>query len=99
MTQVNGSQCSREIQALVNDGDFLKNLFQNFLQQYLETEIAEFLGAAPYERVKERRGHRNGYKSRMLRTRVGTLNLLAPKEFPPFLRFLVKPNTGGTFLF
>lgn len=80
MTQLKDSQRSQEIQALVNDGDFLKNLVQNFLQQYLETEITEFLGAAPYERVEQRKGHRNGYKPRMLRTRVGTLNLLVPKD-------------------
>ena len=80
MTRLKDSQRSQEIQALVNDSDFLKDLVQNFLQQYLETEITEFLGAAPYERVKKRKGHRNGYKPRMLRTRVGTLNLLVPKD-------------------
>ena len=80
MTQLKDSHRSQEIQALVNDSDFLKDLVQNFLQQYLETEITEFLGAAPYERVDERKGHRNGYKPRMLRTRVGTLNLLIPKD-------------------
>jgi len=80
MTQLKDSHRSQEIQALVNDSDFLKNLVQNFLQQYLEAEITEFLGAAPYERVEQRKGHRNGYKPRMLRTRVGTLNLLVPKD-------------------
>ena len=43
MTQLKDNQRSQKIQALVNDGDFLKNLVQNFLQQYLETEITEFL--------------------------------------------------------
>lgn len=80
MTQVNDSQRSHEIQALVNDSDFLKNLLQSFLQEHLESEITEFLQAAPYERAENRKGHRNGYKPRMLRTRVGTLNLLVPKD-------------------
>ena len=80
MTQLNNSQRSQENQALINDVDFIKNLVQNFLQQYLETEITEFLQAAPYERVTQRKGHRNGYKPRLLRTRVGTLNLLVPKD-------------------
>ncbi len=80
MTRLKDSKRSREIQALVKDGDFLKNLVQNLLQQYLDTEITGFLGAAPYERVKQRKGHRNGYKPRLLRTRVGTLNLLVPKD-------------------
>jgi transposase-like protein len=80
MTQVKDSQRSHEIQALVNDSDFLKQLLQNFLQQHLESEITEYLQAAPYERAEQRTGHRNGYKPRMLRTRVGTLNLLVPKD-------------------
>jgi len=80
MTQLNNSQRSQKIQGLVNDRDFLKDILQDFLQEHLEAEITEFLQAAPYERVKERKGHRNGYKPRMLRTRVGTLNLLVPKD-------------------
>jgi len=79
MTQLKDSQRSQEIQALVNESDFLKGILQNFLQEFLETEITEFLGVAPYERSEHRKGHRNGYKPRMLRTRVGTLNLLVPK--------------------
>lgn len=80
MTHLKDSQRSPEIQALVNNQDFLKELLQDFLQEYLETEIAEFLQAAPYERAEARKGHRNGYKPRMLKTRVGTLNLLVPKD-------------------
>jgi putative transposase len=45
----------------------------------LETEMTEHVGAAPHERTAERKGHRNGYKPRTLRTRVGTLNLLVPQ--------------------
>ena len=80
MTQLKDKHRSREIQALVNDSDFLKDIIQSILQEFLETEITGFLGATPYERVKERKGHRNGYKPRLLRTRVGTLNLLVPKD-------------------
>jgi len=80
MTQVKDSQRSHEIQALVNDSDFLKQLLQSFLQQHLESEITEYLQAEPYERSEKRTGRRNGYKPRMLRTRVGTLNLLVPKD-------------------
>jgi putative transposase len=46
----------------------------------LEAEMTEHLGAAPYERGENRKGHRNGYKKRALRTRVGTLNLLVPED-------------------
>jgi putative transposase len=50
------------------------------LQELLEAEMSEHIGAAPYERTGTRTGRRNGYKPRALRTRVGTLNLLVPQD-------------------
>jgi transposase-like protein len=41
--------------------------------------MTEHVGA-PYERSESRKGHRNGYKPRALKTRVGTLNLLVPQD-------------------
>ena len=46
---------------------------QTYLQEYLEQEVADHLGALPYERTESRQGHRNGYKPRQLNTRVGKL--------------------------
>jgi putative transposase len=40
---------------------------------------AEHVGAAHFERAENRKGHRNGHKPRVARTREGTLNLLAPR--------------------
>ncbi len=65
---------------LLDDPGFLKEIVERVLQQLLETQMTEHVGAAPYERTNERRGHRNGYKPRTLRTRVGTLNLLVPQD-------------------
>ena len=42
--------------------------------------MSEHVGAAPYERSENRKGHRNGYKPRTLKTRVGTLELLVPQD-------------------
>lgn len=42
--------------------------------------MTEHVGAAPHERTDARKGHRNGYKPRTLRARVGTLNLLVPQD-------------------
>jgi putative transposase len=42
----------------------------------LEAEMANFLQADSYERTGERRDYRNGYKARLLKTRVGELELL-----------------------
>jgi putative transposase len=65
---------------LLDDPDFLRGIVERVVQQLLEAEMTEHIGAAPYERSATRSGHRNGYKPRTLRTRVGTLNLLIPQD-------------------
>jgi len=60
--------------------DFLRELVQRTVQQVLEAEMTGFLGAGTYERNGERRGWRNGYKPRTLKTRVGELELMVPKD-------------------
>ncbi len=66
--------------ALLDDPEFLREIVERVVQGILEAEMEAHIGAAPYERNKERRGQRNGYKPRMLRTRVGTLNLAIPQD-------------------
>lgn len=66
--------------ALVNEKDFLKEIIQNYCQNLLEEQMMEHIGAEKYQRAEDRSGHRNGYKPRTLRTRVGTLNLLIPQD-------------------
>src|SRR5215204_2579373 len=65
---------------LLDDPTFLKEIVERVLQELLEAEMTEHIGAAPYERSATRTGQRNGYKPRALRTRVGTLNLLVPQD-------------------
>jgi transposase-like protein len=67
-------------QILIDDPEFLRRIVEKTLQQFLEAEITEHIGAAPYERTESRKGHRNGYKPRKLKTRVGTLDLLVPQD-------------------
>ncbi|MYB59316.1 MAG: hypothetical protein F4X51_23320 [Gemmatimonadetes bacterium] len=64
--------------ALLNDPDFLNQVVTRYLQQFLEAEIASFLQAEPYQRTDDRRGYRNGYKPRILKTRVGRIELSIP---------------------
>jgi len=71
-------QLAQEI--LLEDANFLREIVERVLQEMLEAEMTEHIGAAPYERSATRIGHRNGYKPRTLRTRVGTLNLLVPQD-------------------
>ncbi len=65
---------------LLDEPAFLKEIVERVLQELLEAEMTEHVGAAPYERSATRTGQRNGYKPRALRTRVGTLNLLVPQD-------------------
>ena len=65
---------------LLDDPGFLKEIVERVLQELLEAEMTEHVGAAPYERSEGRTGHRNGYKPRTVRTRVGTLNLAVPQD-------------------
>lgn len=67
-------------EVLLNDPGFLREIVERVLQELLEAEMTEHIGAAPYERSQGRKGHRNGHKRRTLRTRVGTLNLLVPQD-------------------
>jgi putative transposase len=60
--------------------DFLRGLVERVVQQVLEAEMTRFLGADSYERGPDRRGWRNGYKPRTLKTRVGELELMVPKD-------------------
>lgn len=67
-------------EALLNDKDFLKTMVEKFCQSFMEEELTAFLQADSHERTKKRVGYRNGFKPRTLRTRVGELNLLVPKD-------------------
>src|SRR5215212_6806879 len=67
-------------EVLLDDPGFLHEIVERVVQQVLEAEMTEHIGAAPYERGEGRTGHRNGHKPRALRTRVGTLNLLVPQD-------------------
>ena len=60
--------------------DFLRELVQRTVQQVLEAEMTSFLGAESYQRNDVRRGWRNGFKPRTLKTRVGELELMVPKD-------------------
>ena len=67
-------------EVLLDNPGFLREIVERVVQQVLEAEMTEHIGAASYERTENRTGQRNGYKPRTLRTRVGTLNLLVPQD-------------------
>ena len=65
---------------VLGDRDLMKSLMKEALQEMLEAEMTEFLGAAPSERSQTRSGYRAGYYHRGLVTRIGKLELRVPRE-------------------
>ncbi len=81
MTKRNATTQPTDVQAALLDAPgFLRELLNVALQEILEAEMTEHVGAELHERTSERTGRRNGHKPRMLHTRVGTLTLMVPQE-------------------
>src|SRR3982751_1743784 len=69
------------LEALVaQDRDLLKALVKEALDQILQAEMTDCLGAAPGERSSGRVGYRAGYDERGLITRVGKIELRVPRD-------------------
>jgi putative transposase len=60
--------------------DFLRPLIQKIIQEVLEAEMDEALGAEKGERTPNRLGYRSGHYGRTLITRVGKLELRVPQD-------------------
>jgi len=64
---------------LLSGQNGLAKLVETVLNQILEAQVAEALGADRHERSDERQGYRNGYRARTLYTRVGPVTLQVPQ--------------------
>ena len=69
-----------QLLGLLQGDDAIRALLETTVQQVLEAEMEEALGAGKGERSPERRGYRSGYYGRKLTTRVGTLELRVPQD-------------------
>lgn len=65
---------------IAQNKDRLKELFKRTLEEFLEAEMCEQIGAERGERSEGRKGYRSGYYSRSLITRVGGLELRVPRD-------------------
>src|SRR5512133_4405146 len=70
--------------------DFLRESLRWVVEQLMEVEVSELIGAERGERSRERLTHRNGYRQRAWQTRAGEIELAIPKirrgsYFPSFL--------------
>ena len=81
MTERKGKPGTIDVTALLaGDEEFLRALMRTALQEVLEVEMAEALGAEKSERTPSRLGYRSGYYGRTLVTRIGKLELRVPQD-------------------
>ena len=62
-----------------NGFDGLAEAVTVLLNTAMVAERSEYLGARPYERTSERRGHANGFKDKTVKSRLGELPLKVPQ--------------------
>jgi putative transposase len=71
----------KEIKELMaEEEEFLGPLVGLVVQEIMEAEMSEALGAQKGERIEGRMGYRSGYYVRSLVTRVGKLELRVPQD-------------------
>src|SRR6201998_2651735 len=81
MTDRKGKSGTIDVKALLaGDEEFLRALVRTALQEVLEVEMTEALGAEKSERTAGRLGYRSGYYGRTLITRIGKLELRVPQD-------------------
>jgi putative transposase len=59
--------------------NLVARVVEAYLNQLLEEQMADHLGADRHERTSERQGYRNGTRERQLYTRVGPITLRVPQ--------------------
>jgi len=79
MTDYNVTVGKELLPELLSSQNGLAKLVEGILNQILEAQVTESLGAEKHERADERIGYRNGYRSRQLYTRVGPVTLQVPQ--------------------
>lgn len=73
--------------------DVLREAMALVLQELIELEAAQVIGAGRYERTDARTTHRNGSRSRLLSTKAGDVELRIPKlRAGSFLPALLEPR-------
>lgn len=79
MTDYNVTVGKDLLPELLSSQDGLAKLVEGVLNQILEAQVSESLGADKHQRSEERIGYRNGYRPRQLYTRVGPVTLQVPQ--------------------
>lgn len=83
MTTKNKSKAiSTEVKEILsNDGDLLRNIIQKILQEILEVEMDQALGASKSQRIELRLCYRCDHYPTTLTTRVGKIELCRTNNY------------------
>src|SRR5271165_7493556 len=96
MTDRKGKSGTIDVKALLaGDEEFLRALVRTALQEVLEVEMTEALGAEKGERTAGRLGYRSGYYGRTLITRIGKIELRVPQDRQGQFRTEVSTDISG----
>jgi len=79
MTEYQISLNEGQVKELLIGDEGLKGLVESMLNEVLEAQLTEHIGAGRYERSEERSTHRNGHRARRITFRVGRLTLHEPR--------------------
>ena len=79
MTEYQISLNGAQVKELLVKDDGLQGLVESVLNQVLEAQLTEQVGAERHERSGSRTAYRNGHRARKITCRVGTLTLHVPQ--------------------
>ena len=95
MAQVHDARLLELVEELGSDRvrDLFRELLQRALQELIDTELTEAIGAGPHQRTETRTNRRNGGRSRLLSTPTGDVELRIPKvRVGSFFPSLLEPR-------
>lgn len=86
--QIESTELDAVVQLLADHGfDGMAQAIETLMNEAMKLQRSEALGAGPYERTVDRRGHANGFKPKTVASRLGKLELQVPQtrgvEFYP----------------
>ncbi len=86
--QTQSTELDSIVQLLAEHGfDGMSQAIEILFNEAMKLQRSEALGALPYQRTADRRGHANGFKPKTVNSRLGTLELEVPQtrsvEFYP----------------
>lgn len=80
MAQVQSNKINPAIQEIIDTGlEGMREAMVLMFNEAMFIERSHILNAQPYERTDDRRGYANGFKPKMVKTRLGELSLMIPQ--------------------